>query len=152
MFNKPLNVKIPTIQNVFHGEIKLLFSVQHQKQLLSELVLLEGYITFTNFQFKPLPINIIHHTHISSSRDKNEAKRHWINFSFNFIFIIEQTMSIKSALEHIIIGQSSPGPHYFFVGNISPDFQMPQNPIIFLNYFCRKTFLWTTASHHVIFG
>ena len=42
---------------------------------------------------------------------------------------------LKSAPEHIIKGQSSPRPHYFyyiFVGNIAPDFQMPQNPTTFL--------------------
>ena len=43
----------------------------------------------------------------------------------------------------LIIGQSSPGPHYFFVGNIAPDFQMPQNPTIFY-YFCRKILPRTT--------
>ena len=39
-------MSIPTIQNVFYGKIKLPFSIQHRKQLLSELVLLEGFITF----------------------------------------------------------------------------------------------------------
>ena len=84
-------MSIPIIQNVSHGKIELTFSIQHQKQLLSDLKLLEASITFMDFQFEPLLIDIIHHTRISSLRERNGAKRKSINFSFNFIFIVKET-------------------------------------------------------------
>ena len=59
-----------------------------------------------------------------------EAKRK--RFSFNFV-----RLCLKSALEHIIKGQSTPGSHYFyyfFVGNIALDFQCPRTPLFFINF------------------
>ena len=146
-------MSIPTIQTVFHGKIELSFSVQHCKQLLSGLILLEGFINFTNFQFKPLPINIVHHTRINSSREKiRQNEKALILVLISFLSL--NRLHVKSAPEHINKGQSSSGPHYFyyfFVGNIALDFQMPQNPTIFY-CFCRKIIPQTTAPDHIIFG
>ena len=142
----------PTIQNVSRGKITMrvfcsstiflsqeilsseLSFVQHRKQLLSELVRLEGFITLTDFQFKFLPIDIIHCTRISPSRKKNEAKQKSITFSFNFIFIIEQTLSEKCPGTHYYSAKFPRNPLFllFFVGNIAPDFQMLHNPLFFI--------------------
>ena len=130
-------MSIPTIENVFHSKIESLFFVQHQKQLLLELVLLEGFITFMNFQFKPLLIDIIHRTRISSSREKmrqNEKELMLALISFSSL----NRFCPKSTPEHIIKGQTSPRPHYFY-------------------YFLREILPWTTlylvetALDHTIF-
>ena len=95
--------------------------VQHGKQLLSELIRLEGFITLTNFQFMFLSIDIIHLTRISPSR-KNEAKRKNITFSFNFTFIVEQTLL-----------KTCPGTHYYGA-------KFPQNPLFILYDLFHLTF------------
>ena len=104
-------MSIPTIQNVFHIKIELSFFVQHRKQLLSILILLEGLITFMNFQFKPL----IHRTHISSSREKNEAKRKSINFCFNFIFIVQPDSVRKVRRNTSLKGKVPADPTIFII-------------------------------------
>ena len=93
----------------------------HRKQLLSELLRLEGFITLTDFQFKFLPIDIIHRTRISPSR-KNQAKRKSI--SFDFIFIVEQTLSETCPGTHYYGTKFPRNPLFLFVlvGNIATDF------------------------------
>ena len=97
------------------------------------LVRLEGFITFLDFQFKFLSIDITHRTRTNSSR-KNEAKRKSINLSFNFIFIVEQTLFEKCPGTHYYRAKFLQNPLFllFFVGNIVPDFQMPHNPLFFI--------------------
>ena len=136
-------MSIPTIQNVFHCKIESSFSIQHQKQLLSELVLLEGFITFMNFQFKPSLIDIIHHTCISSER-KTEAKRKSINFSFNFIFIVEQTLSEKCPGTHYLKDKVPLDPTIFIIflwEILSQTSKCPRTPlffIIFVGKYCPR--------------
>ena len=137
-------MSILTIQNVLHNKIKLPFSVQHRKQLLSELVLLEGFIPFMNFLFKSLPIDIIHHTRISSSREKmKQNKKELILASISFLLL--NRLCLKSSPEHIIKGQSPSDPTLFiFVRNIA---QCPQNPTIFI-IFVRK---YCPGPHYIWF-
>ena len=85
----------------------------HRKQLLLELVRLEDFITLTDFQFKFLPIDIIHSTRISPSRKKNEAKRKSITFSFNFIFIVEQT--VRNAPRNTLLWYKVPPEPAIFI-------------------------------------
>ena len=79
------------------------------------------FMTLTDFQFKFLPIDIIHRTRISPSEKQTQNALLLALISFSWL----NTLYPKSALEHIIIVQSSPGTYYFyslFVGNIVPDF------------------------------
>ena len=60
----------------------------------------------------------------------------------------------KSAPEHIIIVQSSPGIHYFypfFCGKYYLGLLNAPYPTIF-DYFCRKIMPLTSAPDHIIFG
>ena len=96
-----------------------------------------------DFQFKLLPIDIIHRNRISSSR-KKLGKTKSINFSFNFVLSLNR-LCPKSAPEHIIIRQSSPGAHHFcyFCGKYCPGFLSAQDPHYFY-YFCQKIMPRTT--------
>ena len=79
------------------------------------------FMTLTDFRFKFLPIDIIHHTRISPSGEQRQNALLLALISFSWL----NRHYPKSALEHIIIVQSSPGTYYFyslFVGNIVPDF------------------------------
>ena len=152
----------PTIHNVSNGKInmrvfcssnifscqeilssELSFSVQHLKQLLSGSYVwraLQLSWIFNLSSYRSISYTVL----VLTLREKNEAKQKSINFRFNFIFIVEQTLSEKCP-EHIIIEQNSPQNPLlllFFVGNIAPEFQKPQNPTIF--YFCRKIMPCTT--------
>ena len=103
-----------TIQNVSHRKINMrvfcssniflcqeilsseLSFAQQRKQLLSELIGLEDFITLTDFQFKFLSIDIIHNIRIGPSREKlRQNDKALLLFSFY---------------------------SFFFVGNIAPDF------------------------------
>ena len=123
------------------------YCFRHRKQLLfSELVRLEVFKTFMDFQFKFLPIDIMHRNRISSSR-KKLGKTKSINFSFNFVLSLNR-LCTKSAPEHIIIRQSSLGAHHFcyFCGNYCPGFLSAQDPTILL--FLSEN----NASDHITFG
>ena len=87
-----------------------------------------GGLQFSDFQFKFLPIDYNKLYSYQPFEKKNEAKRKSITFSFNFIFIVEQTV------------RKCPGTHYFysFLSEI-----LPQYPNIFY-YFCRKIMPRTT--------
>ena len=103
------------------------------KTITLGLVRLEGFITFSDFQFKFLPIDIIHRTRINSSRKMRQNEKALILALISFLWL------------NRLLSEKCPGTHYyrvkfpqnpllllFFVGNITPDFQMPQNPTIFI--------------------
>ena len=108
-------MSIPTTQNIFHGKIELSFFIQHQKQLLSELVLLDGFIiTFMNFQFKPLPTNGIS---VLALRDKKmEQNEKALILALISVLSLNRLCPESSTEEHIVNV-----PSYFSVGNIAPD-------------------------------
>ena len=79
------------------------------------------FMALTDFQFKFLPIDIIDHTRISPLEKQRQNALHLALISFSWL----NRLCPKSAPEHIIIVQSSPGIYYFyslFVGNIVSDF------------------------------
>ena len=86
-------MSIPTIQNAFHSKIELSFPSTRVRPTPKTITL--GARTFGglhNFrEFSVQALSERYHTPCSL-REKNEAKRKSINFSFNFIFIVEQTI------------------------------------------------------------
>ena len=118
-------------QEIFSSEFS--FSVQHRKQFLSELVPLEGFITFMDFQFNFLPIYIIHRTRISSSR-KKWSKRKSINFSFNFLFFRWSDSVWKVPRNTFLLGKVPPDPTLiFFLWEILPrTSKCPRTPLFFI--------------------
>ena len=118
--------------------------VQHRKHLLSELVRLEGFITLTDFQFKFLPIDIIHHTRISPWR-KNMRQ----NEKALLLALISFLSLNRLCPKHIIIVQSSPGTHYFysFLWEILPRTSKRPEP-----HYCLLFLSENNAPDHIIFG
>ena len=85
-----------------------------------------------NFQFKPLPIDIIHHTRISALRERMRQKKKALILAL--ISFYRWTDSVRKVPQNTLLkGKVPPDPTIFiiFCGKNSPDFQMPQNPIIF---------------------
>ena len=123
-------------QEIFSSELSF---VQHRKQLLSKLICLKGFLTLTDFQFMFLSIDIIHLTRIKPSRKKNEAKRKSSTFSFNFTFIVEQTL-LKTCPRTHYYSAKFPQTHYFysfFVGILPRTSKCPITPLFFI-IFARK--------------
>ena len=119
------------------------------KTITLELVRLEGFITFSEFQFKFLPIDIIRRTRINFSRKKMRLNEKSINCSFNFIFAVEETLSEKCP-EHIIIEQNSPqNPLFllFFCGKYCPGLPNAPEPHYFLLFLSENN-----ALDHIMFG
>ena len=112
------------------------------KTIILGLVRLEGFITFSDFQFKFLPIDIMR---INFSRKKRKS----IHFSFNFIFIIEQTLSEKCPGTHYYRAKFPQNPLFllFFGGKYCPGLPNAPEPHYFLLFLSDNN-----ALDHIIFG
>ena len=100
-------------QEIFSSELPF---AQHRKQLLSELVRLEGFITLTDFQFKFPPIDIIHRTRTRKKMRQSEKVLLLALISF---------LSLNR-----LCPKSVPETHYYIA-------KFPWNPL-FLIFFCGK--------------
>ena len=80
-------------------------------------------MTFMNFRFKPLLIDIIHRTSISSLREKVRQNEKALILDL-ISFLLLNRLCPKGAPEHIIKGQSSLDPFIFiiFCGKYCPNF------------------------------
>ena len=119
----------------------------HRKQLLLELVRLEGFITLTDFQFKFLPIDK-YTVLVLALREKMRQNEKALPLAL-ISFLSLNRLCPKHAPEHIIIVQSSPGTHYFysFLWEILPQTSKCLRTPLFFYYFSR-----TSAPDHIIFG
>ena len=72
------------------------------KTITLGLVRLEGFLTFSDFQFKFLPIDIIHHIRINSSRKKMRQNEKALILAL-ISFLSLNRLCSKNAPEHIII-------------------------------------------------
>ena len=102
-------------QEILSSELSF---IQHQKQLLSKPVRLEGFIPFTDFQFKFLPIDKIHRTRNSPSRKKMRQNEKAL------------LLALISFLSLNRLSEKCPGTHYYGTN-------FPRNPL-FLFFFCGK--------------